>query len=35
MIVVSDYRGYRIEIEAVAVNGGYNADVHTRRLFSG
>jgi hypothetical protein len=34
MIVVSDYRGYRIEVEAVAVDGHYNADVRMRRLFS-
>jgi hypothetical protein len=36
MIVVSDYRGYRIEVEAVAVvaGGRYNADVRMRRLFS-
>jgi hypothetical protein len=35
MIVVSDYRGYRIEVEAVAVvtGGRYNADVRMRRLF--
>jgi hypothetical protein len=36
MIVVSDYRGFRIEIEAVAVvtGGRYNADVRMRRLLS-
>jgi len=36
VIVVSDYRGYRIEVEAVAVvaGGRYNADVRMRRLFS-
>jgi hypothetical protein len=35
MIVVSDYRGFRIEVEAVAVvaGGRYNADVRMRRLF--
>jgi len=36
MIVVSDYRGFRIEVEAVAVvaGGRYNADLRMRRLFS-
>jgi hypothetical protein len=34
MIVVSDYRGFRIEVEAVAVDGRYNADDRMRRLFS-
>jgi hypothetical protein len=34
MIVVSDYRGFRIEVEAVAADGRYNADVRMRRLFS-
>jgi hypothetical protein len=34
MIAVSDYRGYRIQVEAVAADGRYNADVRMRRLFS-
>jgi hypothetical protein len=34
MIVVSDYRGFRIEVEAVAADGRYNADVRMRPLFS-
>ena len=36
MVVVSDYRGFRIEVEAVAVvaGGRYNADLRIRRLFS-
>ena len=34
MIVVSDYRGFRIEVEAIAVDGRYHADVRMRRLFS-
>jgi hypothetical protein len=34
MIVVSDYRGHRIEVEAIAADGRYNATVRLRRLFS-
>jgi len=39
MIIVSDYRGYRIEVEAIkaegaAADGRYNAAVRMRRLFS-
>src|SRR5215467_3106336 len=34
MIVESDYRGWRIEVEAVAENGRYQGDVRMRRLFS-
>jgi hypothetical protein len=34
MIVVSDYRGFGIEVEAVAADERYNADVRMRRLFS-
>jgi hypothetical protein len=34
MIVVSDYRGFRIEVNAVAVDGRSNADVRLLRLFS-
>jgi hypothetical protein len=34
MIVVSDYRGYRIDVEAVAVDGRWNADVRIRRILS-
>jgi len=39
MIVVSDYRSFRIEVEAIkaegaAAEGHYNADVRMRRLFS-
>src|SRR5262249_52796377 len=34
MIVESDYRGWRIEVEAVAENGRYQGDMRMRRLFS-
>ena len=34
MIVVSDYRGFRIAIEAVAVDGRWNAEVRLRRILS-
>ena len=34
MIVVSDYCGFRIEANAAAVDGRWNAEVRTRRLFS-
>ncbi len=34
MIVVSDYRGFRIEVDAVTADGRYNADVRMRRLFA-
>jgi hypothetical protein len=34
MFVVPDYRGVRIEVNAVAVDGRYNAEVRIRRLFS-
>jgi hypothetical protein len=34
VLVVSDYRGFRIEIAAVAADGRWNADVRVRRLFS-
>ena len=34
MIVVPTYRGHRIEVNAVAVDGRFNAEVRTLRLFS-
>ncbi len=34
VIVVSEYRGHRIEIDAVAVNGRFNAQIRIRPLFS-
>ena len=34
MIVISEYRGFRIEIDAVAADDRWNADVRIRRLFS-
>jgi len=34
LIVVPEYRGYRIQVDAVAVDGRWNADVRLRRLFS-
>lgn len=34
MIVVPEYRGYRIQVDAVAVDGRWNADVRLRRLFT-
>jgi hypothetical protein len=34
VIVVSDYQSFRIEVEAVPVDGRYHADVRMRRLFS-
>jgi hypothetical protein len=34
MIVVSDNRGFRIQVDAIAVDGRYNAEVRIRRLFS-
>jgi hypothetical protein len=34
MIVVPDYRGHRIHVEAVAVDGRWNAEVRIRRTFS-
>jgi hypothetical protein len=35
MIVVHDYRGYRIHVEAVAADGRWNVEVRIRRTFSG
>lgn len=34
MIVIPDYRGFRIQVDAIAVDGSYNAEVRIRRLFS-
>ena len=34
MIVVPEHGGFRIEINAVAVDGRHNAEVRLRRLFS-
>jgi len=34
MIIEQDYCGYRIEVEAIAADGRWNADVRMRRLFS-
>jgi hypothetical protein len=34
LTVILSYRGYRIEVNAVAVDGRHNAEVRTLRLFS-
>lgn len=34
MIIESDYRGYRIEVNAIEEDGRWQADVRMRRLFS-
>jgi hypothetical protein len=34
MMVVPDYRGFRIEVDAVAADGRWNADVRIRRILS-
>jgi hypothetical protein len=34
MMVVPDYRGFRIEVNAVAVDGRYTAEVRIWRLFA-
>jgi hypothetical protein len=34
MVIESDYRGYRIEVIAVAIEGGWDADVRIRRTPS-
>jgi hypothetical protein len=34
MIVVPDYRGFRIPVDAIAVDDRWNAEVRMRRLFS-
>jgi hypothetical protein len=34
MVVVSDYRGYRLEIVAQEVDRAWNADVRIRRVLS-
>jgi len=34
MIVEPDYKGFRIEVNAVAVDGRWNADVMIRRTLS-
>jgi hypothetical protein len=35
MIVVTDYRGHRIEVSAVLIDGAWDADVRIRRTLSG
>ena len=34
MIVISDYRGFRIEVDAIGSDGRWNADVRIRRTLS-
>jgi hypothetical protein len=34
MIVVSEYRGFRIEVNAIVIGERFNAEVRVRRLFS-
>ena len=34
MIVVSDYRGHRMDVNAVAVDGRFNAEVRIRLALS-
>jgi hypothetical protein len=34
MTIVHDYRGFLIEVNAIAVDGHYNAEVRMRRLFA-
>jgi len=34
MIVLPDYRGHRIEVNAVAIDGRFNAEVRVRRTLS-
>jgi hypothetical protein len=34
MVIVPDYKGYRIQVDAVAAQGRWNASVRIRRLFS-
>ena len=34
MIVVPTYRGFRIEVNAVAADGRYNAEVRILKLFA-
>jgi hypothetical protein len=34
VIVEPSYRGYRIEVNAIAVDGRFNAEVRLLRLFS-
>jgi hypothetical protein len=34
MIVIPTYRGHRIEVNAVAVDGRHNAEVRILRLFA-
>jgi hypothetical protein len=33
MIVIPECRGHRIEVNAIAVDGGYDAEVRLLRLF--
>jgi hypothetical protein len=34
MIVIPDYRGFRIQVDAMAVDGRWNAEVRMRRILS-
>ncbi len=34
MIVVPDYRGFRIQVDAVAVDSRWNAEVRLRRILT-
>lgn len=34
MTIVPNYRGHRNEVNAVAIDGRFNAEVRTRRLWS-
>ncbi len=34
MIVIPDYRGFRIQVDAVAADSRWNADVRMRRILS-
>ena len=34
MIVVPEYRSYRIEVNAIAADGRYNAEVRILKLFA-
>ena len=34
MTIVPDYRGFRIQVDAIAVDGRWNAEVRMRRILS-
>jgi hypothetical protein len=34
VLIEADYRGYRIEVNAIPANGRFNAEVRLLRLFS-